>query len=219
MPDGWSSSSSGRWIRQLDVRGPVHAEWFGAIGNGTTDDRQAIQDCLDKFGRVTLLAKEYKITGPLILKSDDVIEGQGMGLTLVKFADTNTENSTLTALTWAANEDVFAHDAVIRDLTVDCGGGGGQATSAFQAISPHGENILIERVEANNFRAGNSSTKRCLVVDITADGNKTRMGIIRGCVIQSPAQNASSTSGTITCVRLLGQTAPSGSYPGQGGAV
>lgn len=215
MPSGWSSSSSGRWIRQLDVRGPVHAEWFGALGNGTADDRQAIQDCLDTFGRVTLLAKDYCIEAALELEAGYVVEGQGMGLTTVKFADHTTQEDQLAAFTGAA-----AHNAVIRQLTIDCGGGtGSQNNSAYQAIDLQGGNILIERVEAKNFRATRSGTRDCVVIGIENDGNTTRMGVIRDCVVQSPAANDNSLSTTITCLSLMGQTAPSGSYPGQGGAV
>jgi len=38
-------SHSGRWIRQYD--GPINIRWFGAKGDGTTDDSLAIQDTLD----------------------------------------------------------------------------------------------------------------------------------------------------------------------------
>lgn len=216
LPGHYTSSSSGRWIRQVDVRGPVHAEWFGAKGNGSTDDRVAIQACLDYFKRVTLLAKDYKINAALELKADYIIEGQAMGGDTLKLADA-TSSQTLTAVKNATSQ--HAHNAVIRDLTIDCNGESGSTSSAYQAIDLQGENILVERVEAKNFRASKTGSSDCVVIGITNSDNKTRMGIIRECVVQSAAVNQNTTSTTITCLSLLGQSAPSGSYPGRGGAV
>ncbi|MBM3879379.1 MAG: hypothetical protein FJ387_06620 [Verrucomicrobia bacterium] len=94
----WSSSSPGRWIRQVDVRGPVHAEWFGAKADGSTNDLTAIQNCLDTFGRVTLLAKTYRIEGPIKLKSGYTVEGQGMDKTIVKNMTAGSGGQRLSAI-------------------------------------------------------------------------------------------------------------------------
>ena len=48
------TGASGAWVRQFT--GPVVAEWFGVTGDGTTDDRAALQAALNT-GRVVLLKK------------------------------------------------------------------------------------------------------------------------------------------------------------------
>lgn len=46
-PDSVAPASDGRWIRVLPQPNRYHVRWFGARGNGSTDDTQAIQNALD----------------------------------------------------------------------------------------------------------------------------------------------------------------------------
>jgi hypothetical protein len=72
---------SGRWIRQYT--GAVLAEWFGARGNGTTDDTVAIQAALTMLrlaggGTMYLLPdRTYSISAPLLVGSGTWVKGGG----------------------------------------------------------------------------------------------------------------------------------------------
>ncbi len=50
---------------------PAYAEWFGAVGDDSTDDYAAIQKCVDSQapgGEIKLLAKIYKLTDEILVQ-------------------------------------------------------------------------------------------------------------------------------------------------------
>lgn len=56
----------------------AYPEWFGAKGNGVTDDRDAIQKCLDIFKTCKLQPKTYKIRQPILMHSGYQLRGEGV---------------------------------------------------------------------------------------------------------------------------------------------
>lgn len=54
------------------------AEWFGAAGNGTTVDNNALQLTLQVFGRCFLLNRSYAITTTLQLPENSMLVGTGI---------------------------------------------------------------------------------------------------------------------------------------------
>jgi polygalacturonase len=78
IPDGHGN----RWYRQTEGR-PYSAKWFGAKGDGTTDDRDAIQAAITTVerlpvgGTVWLPAGKYRITAPLRITASLTLLGAG----------------------------------------------------------------------------------------------------------------------------------------------
>jgi len=64
------------WIRQYS--GAVHVKWFGAKGNGVTDDTEAIQSALDLQEEVFCSAGKYKVTSELVFSDGSKLRGVGV---------------------------------------------------------------------------------------------------------------------------------------------
>ncbi|MEC5142042.1 hypothetical protein [Chitinophaga sp. 212800010-3] len=62
-----AGTAPGRWRRIYD--GPVHVKWFGAIGDGNTDDTTAIRNCLTFSDDIYIDPGDYKITSQLNINS------------------------------------------------------------------------------------------------------------------------------------------------------
>lgn len=76
-----SAASSGCWVRQVD--GQFNVKWWGASGNGATDDTTAIQAAIDAVGAlgggtVGFPAGTYRHTG-ITLRSKVALVGLGAG--------------------------------------------------------------------------------------------------------------------------------------------
>ena len=76
-PSSDTTGASGAWVRKFS--GPVNAKWFGATGDGTTDDHTALQAWLDRGGDLYLPAGEYYSSAKLILRKCAVINGSDYG--------------------------------------------------------------------------------------------------------------------------------------------
>ena len=54
------------------VKDYVTPEMFGAVGDGVTDDTNAVQDCLNNSNKFKVLAGNYKITNSLIITGNSI---------------------------------------------------------------------------------------------------------------------------------------------------
>lgn len=72
------SANGRRWKRHIN--GPVNVKWFGAKGDGVTDDTVAIQAALSTAHRVIYFPSVnsgYRVTSTLRVESSKVIKGDG----------------------------------------------------------------------------------------------------------------------------------------------
>jgi hypothetical protein len=182
----------GRFKRVFDAEGDVHAEWFGAYGDGDSeqphDDKDAINACLAAFGRVKLLAKTYGVRGKpthynpnatyhaIDLGPNYKIEGAGRKATRIKLLDgSNPKGSTPgeNYFNVLANRDFYesADHVVIRDLTIDCNFDGQNKHTTINAIGIRGGDALVERVNFRGYGTGRhpetGSSRECFVTHQT----------------------------------------------------
>jgi hypothetical protein len=84
-PNSILPANPGRWKRV--VQGDVNVRWFGAYGNGVSDDRAFIKSAIlyaQTLGlSVYLPAGVYKISAPLILQSNARLYGDGASTVIV----------------------------------------------------------------------------------------------------------------------------------------
>lgn len=64
-------------IGNFNAKGPVSICDFGAAGDGTTDDTDAIQLTLNNAGDIYVPAGDFRVSRPLILKSHTSLHGEG----------------------------------------------------------------------------------------------------------------------------------------------
>jgi hypothetical protein len=93
-PQSDPSGASGAWVRQ--VNGGHNVKWFGAAGDGVTDDTAAFKaaiDCLDRnqagnsgAARLYIPKGTYKLTDTLNIRATMIIEGDGPLTTTLEWA-------------------------------------------------------------------------------------------------------------------------------------
>lgn len=143
---------------------------YGARGDGVTDDRLAIQAAIDAAheaggGTVYLPEGEYRVSGgekasrgAIQVRDNVTLEGDGMGLTIVKMID-GWEGKVTGIIRTPSGE--INKNIAIRDLTIDGNkeNTSGEIDGFFTGVTPYvnkaDQNILVERVEVmNNSRYG-----------------------------------------------------------------
>jgi hypothetical protein len=72
-----SSGASGAWVRQYS--GAADALWFGAKGDGVSDDHGALQAWLDHGGALFLPAGHYYSSQTLVVRRQVAVSGAGYG--------------------------------------------------------------------------------------------------------------------------------------------
>ncbi|WJR68141.1 glycosyl hydrolase family 28-related protein [Neorhizobium sp. CSC1952] len=163
------SASAGAWVRHHD--GEIDVKWFGAAGDGVTDDTAAINEALQGGNkRVYFPSGEYKVAGPLRVHHNTMVDMHPAA------------HITLTGTSLFVNGDIgnatyadgYNGDGNITirgghlDCTTDRASGSGQA--AFVQFA-HAENIFIENVVCSSLWRGH-------YIEL----NSIRHGQVRGCV-------------------------------------
>lgn len=177
------STGIGRWYRVYS--GPLNARWFGATGDGTTDDTDAIQAALDQAadgngattvqgGAVFIPAGIYVVSS-LTMERGVTLFGEGLTQTILRRTDTTGYGILFdsTGLTVNAVQDTVT----IRDLslvqagTATAGGGiyANGVTSPAQLII---ENVRIQDAYRGLLTTNTegSYVNNVTVVDAIVDG-------------------------------------------------
>lgn len=137
-----SSEGAGRWKRMED--GVINARWFGLAGDGVTDDSRGLQAALDLANRrggarVYIPSGTYRIGGQgLIVGGSTFLYGAGGG-SILKYS---TYPGNAIGTYWDGKSGVG--NVSIRELTIDCGGVGGNGVAADAAYdcTIHGLRIM-----------------------------------------------------------------------------
>ncbi|GAA3400046.1 right-handed parallel beta-helix repeat-containing protein [Paenibacillus hodogayensis] len=181
-------TAGSRFKRLYD--GPVHAGWFGAKGDGSTDDTAAIQAALNSLaggGAVHLPSGTYIVSSALSIPYSKVkLMGSGSS-TIVKAADSSNYETMIAASGLGGIE--------IADMVVD----------ANQANRP---GLTVRTVAILLASCTDSSVDRCVVqntvggggipgVGIALGGNSTRCKVT-GCILKDCGVAGKASDGVYT---------------------
>lgn len=133
--------TSGVWMRAFE--GPVSVKWFGASGNGTTDDTAALQGAINYvqnqsvsnywstyFGEVYLPSGDYLVTG-ITISAPIVFGGSGSQACSISLqSGSNRDVITIASppLT-LGSKDSFRYSGRLRGFTINGNGNGQSSTS------------------------------------------------------------------------------------------
>ena len=114
---------SGRLIRQgytvFGFNGKIDFAWYGAIGDGATDDYTAINTALSAFpqtGGTFLVNKFFAISLGILLKPRCTLEG--VGRDSCGFIKTTHNHSTVSTRQWQSHTDSYNYDFILA-LDID----------------------------------------------------------------------------------------------------
>lgn len=149
------------WMRIFS--GDVSLEWFGAAGDGTTDDSEAIQAAINSGYPIFVNDKTYLISQPITIDADVEIDSNGGTLQLegtgeLKFSGSVSDEMTFTSnLTLGQNEIEFPVSTLeqtpilITNATAHSSYSDKVKTSQFNMISRYTGNLayLLTSIESN----------------------------------------------------------------------
>ncbi|MCF0061302.1 hypothetical protein MUK70_18840 [Dyadobacter chenwenxiniae] len=183
--------------------GPANVEWFGVVGDGTTDNTAALQAMLDRADISSIYfpkpAVSYRIkrlnlrsNKTIVLEEGTVVEGLGtLGLEERMIMMNNVQNIS-----------IKGNNVVFKDKKANYTSGEQRHMFAMLGVT----NVTIEGVAANNsggdgFYIGASSTQKysenVKLINISADNNRRQgLSIVSGKNIEVTSPVLTNSNGT-----------------------
>lgn len=177
------ANNIGRWFRMFS--GPVNVRWFGATGDGVTDDTTSIQAALDSaatgngattiMGATVFIPAGIYVISSLTIARGVALIGAGMTQTILNRTDTTGYGILFDSTGLAVNatqDSVTIRDLSLVQVGVATNGGGiyvNGVTSAAQAIV---ENVRIQDCYRGllSTNTEGSYVNNVHVVDAVVDG-------------------------------------------------
>lgn len=181
------NSGSGRWFRVFS--GAVNAKWFGAKGDGITDDTTAVQAAITAADNVFLPGGTYKITTTLTIPSDRKVFGLGSSTVLLVAAN-------IAAITLTSVSRIVLRDFKINGqrLTYTSASNGGISAPA----SGTGINdIVIQNVQMTAIGGAG-------IIILGQSGNQSNRIKIVGCKIEDCGAHGILTQDYVNDVEIVG---------------
>lgn len=94
----------------------VTPEMYGAAGDGTTDDTEAIQSAINAGNVITFSAKTYRITDNIIITGEKKLEGNGATIYTDILPDTSTNTHLIYAFDIVNGSNVVVDDFTFLDV-------------------------------------------------------------------------------------------------------
>lgn len=163
-PNSDVTGASGAWVRVVQT--PAVPEWFGAAGDGTTDDSAELQAWLDRGGDLRLPGRTYRSSATLIVRKLVNILGVGSNWTatagsVIKFdagvagfdvqpATALTDCAAVIAAGAGAFTQQGAFNSTFNDFAL-VGQGGAAATAFYCRTYVHAANLVCWNFSGKGF--------------------------------------------------------------------
>lgn len=161
-PAAATSGASGAWVRRYP--GEINVKWFGAKGDGSTDDTTAIQrglNYINTIGGGTLYFPEgsYKVTAYLTIYKKTIIRGANRKASIITTAMAggggantaeNVRNGSIFYSNWPSNSSTAA-DIVVQHIGLTCTNGANVSAGFYDN---GGSFININNVTVTGFKYG-----------------------------------------------------------------
>lgn len=177
-PSSDTTGASGVWVRYREDPSQVHVDWFGAVGDGTTDDQAKIQAAIDWListtnknsgGEVIIGARTYAVADAVTIKIGVTLKGRGVPrgsysttalvTPIAKLIGTGTTNPVV---------HINASDCGLENIEIDA-----DSTRAAASITT-GMNVncgvLISPPDSPSSALWRPKVRNCLVRSQPADG-------------------------------------------------
>lgn len=142
--DGWTSAMNDN-LDAIDAASPISVKAYGVVGDGVTDDTAAIQAAIDAasltpFGSVFVPPGTYKLTSPLLMKSNVRFYGAGRasvlkegvgGFSIISLGDVEKFSIENLAFTGVAGTFVAGRGAIYAATAVSYGARKGRIVGCF----------------------------------------------------------------------------------------
>lgn len=134
-------------------------EWHGAVGDGITNDQEAIETALATYDVVLFDAKTYVVSGQVSIPSGTTLRGQGIDKTIIKMMDNSMEDDgdLMISVFYSSGK----RDITVEHMTIDGNfnnqlkNHNGRAMKTIQALTfPTAFQININNVKATGFGTG-----------------------------------------------------------------
>lgn len=154
--------------------GYVNVKKFGAVGDGETDDTQAIQSAIDycaanDVSTISLPAGEYVISEPLLISSSG-LTFQGMQGSALKYQGEGTDRTYALINAQGTASDPL-ENITIENITLDCTGQiykGGETLEDPTTTSPKPASHGLQGFRAKFCK--NVTIRGCKILDLYGDG-------------------------------------------------
>lgn len=175
------------WVRQYD--GAVNVKWFGAKGDGITDDTVAIQNAINIGKNVHIPNGIYNISNELTIPFGVAIIGNGIGLSILNaLSSLNYSKSVL--------KSNSVNNVIIKNLSIlgntDGVNGAGSGVHFKNSSGNTIENVFINNTSQAGIRLeeqNNTSVKYCTLDSIGRSGYTDNHGIMIYSIVGSMIDN------------------------------
>lgn len=144
-------TTTGNFVYKRKYDNAVNVKWFGAKGDGLTDDTTAIQTALTLYDDVFVPKGTYLVNS-LNFKSNNTLRGDGKSAILKANFDT-------ARIINIYNTSVIIENVIVENLTLD---GGGQTTDIYTGIK-RAYGVYISK--AQNITINNLLIRKCGVMN------------------------------------------------------